>query len=80
MDERLFCSRCGKYLDAGGDKWLELDAWTGLFHDPTTDPVKPEDHSQGGFCFGKDCAAIILKNGGKLDRPMRVNPRGKGVM
>jgi hypothetical protein len=55
MIEKYFCERCGKKLNPKTMVWLELDNTTGRY----TDQPLPEDHvSQGGFTFGRDCAAV----------------------
>lgn len=58
-----YCERCGKLLD--NVIWLELDMETGKYHE---DGFVAEDKSQGCFPFGPDCAAAVLKAGGKLKR------------
>jgi hypothetical protein len=62
-----YCERCGEKLNPKTMVWLELNSRTGLYSDPDKSPV-PEEDSQGGFTFGKACAAAVLKNGGRLVR------------
>lgn len=59
------CERCHATLDPKKIIWLELDTTTGLYHDHVSDPVA-EDKSQRMFPFGPDCAASVIRNGGKL--------------
>ena len=68
-DEQLqdYCERCGEKLDPKTAVWLELSTHTGLFTDPEV-ALLPESESQGGFAFGKSCAAAVLKAGGQLTR------------
>src|SRR5262245_32063316 len=58
------CERCAKQLNADGTGtvWLELNSRTNRFEREGT--VPPED-SQGFFPFGADCAAVVIKNGGR---------------
>ena len=64
MSDTIRCERCGEKLNELTLVWLELNSLTGLYHDPEKNPV-PEEESQGGFTFGKACAAAVLKNGGR---------------
>jgi hypothetical protein len=73
--ERYQCERCGESLAPGKEVWLELNTYTGRYHDPDKDPV-PESESQGGFTFGPACAKAVLKNGGKNTR---IRGRWKGT-
>ena len=66
MDKPRYCERCGKALNERDEVWLELSWKTNLYVDPKVTSV-PEEESQGGFVFGKACAARVLKNGGKID-------------
>lgn len=61
------CERCGEEVHPDREVWLELSTSTGLFTDPKVQAL-PEDESQGGFCFGQDCATAVLKAGGELHR------------
>lgn len=51
-----FCERCGAKLAEEKIWWLELDQRTGTY----SLAAVPEEFSQGGFAFGKDCAAIMI--------------------
>ena len=51
-----FCERCHAKLAFESIWWLELDQRTGTY---SLEAV-PEEFSQGGFAFGKDCAKIML--------------------
>ena len=62
-DEALYCESCGEKLNPKRAVWLELSFKTNLWTDPEVAPW-PEEDSQGGFPFGKDCAKRILANGG----------------
>jgi hypothetical protein len=54
--EKLKCERCGKILDPRKAVWLELSNTDGRYYLEI-----PKGHiSQGGFCFGKDCAKIEM--------------------
>jgi hypothetical protein len=46
------CERCQEILKPGNEVWLELDQRTNTY----TDLEVPQEHSQGGFPFGADCA------------------------
>jgi len=50
-----FCERCGAELDPDKVQWLEFDRRTSTYGRGV-----PPEHSQGGFPFGKDCAAAAL--------------------
>jgi hypothetical protein len=58
-----YCERCGEKLNPKNLTYLELSTETGLFTDPDLVTL-PENESQGGFTFGKDCAKAVLANGG----------------
>lgn len=47
------CLRCARKLTHATTVWLELDLRT---HTYTNTRDVPEEHSQGGFEFGADCA------------------------
>lgn len=64
-DLDCLCERCGKPLDRSTAVMLELNCTTGLYSKAGS---VPEDESQGGFFFGPDCAAAVLKAGGKNRR------------
>lgn len=51
------CTRCGKDIIPGREVWLELDWYRGTYHKAGE---VPEEHSQGGFPFGADCAKVVL--------------------
>lgn len=51
-----YCSRCQLKLNPKRTVWLTLDQRTNTY----TDQHVPDEVSQGGFEFGKDCAAILL--------------------
>jgi hypothetical protein len=51
-----FCERCHAKLAFESIWWLELDQRNGTY---SLEAV-PEEFSQGGFAFGKDCARIML--------------------
>jgi hypothetical protein len=52
-DRDRSCKRCGKkHLCAF--VWLELDTYTGKYHEPGSLP--PDGLSQGLFAFGAQCA------------------------
>lgn len=51
-NERSKCQRCGESLHPKREVWLELDQRTNTY----TAGEVPEQHSQGGFAFGKACA------------------------
>jgi hypothetical protein len=61
------CQRCDEELHPDREVWLELD----VRHNTYTEGNVPEEHSQGLFAFGPDCAAAVLKNGGRLGRRRR---------
>ena len=65
MNDFGFCERCGAKL--AGDKiwWLEYDQRTGTY---SLEAV-PEEFSQGGFSFGKDCAKIMLTEHAAAQEP-----------
>ncbi len=51
------CERCGK-RHLSKFVWLELDSWTGKYHQPgTIQPLR----SQGLFPFGAQCARQALE-------------------
>lgn len=52
----IYCERCGAKLAKDKIVWLELDQRTNTY---TSEPV-PQEFSQGGFAFGKDCAKIMI--------------------
>jgi hypothetical protein len=52
------CQRCEVEIEPGREVWLELDQRTNTYTDEGT---VPEEHSQGGFPFGADCAARSLR-------------------
>ncbi len=56
MEEKIFCEHCGAELKPGSVVWLTFDQRNGRY----TDQPIPEEFSQGGFPFGKDCAKTIL--------------------
>jgi hypothetical protein len=56
------CQRCNEPLNPGREVWLELDQRTNRFVNPQITKV-PVEVSQGGFPFGKACAAAELKRG-----------------
>jgi hypothetical protein len=59
MATKQECTRCGKkHLSA--TVYLELDSRTGLYSEPGTVAA---DRNQGGFPFGRKCAAILLSQG-----------------
>lgn len=49
------CTRCGERLNPDRAVWLELDMRTAEYQLEGAPPL-PEEHSQGGFPFGPDCA------------------------
>ena len=52
--EQEYCNTCERELEPDRIVWLELDTYTGIYHDPES---FPEDGlSQGMFAFGADCA------------------------
>jgi len=51
-----FCERCKAKLKDDNIFWLELDQRTFTY----TNEAVPEEFSQGGFSFGKDCAQVML--------------------
>lgn len=53
-EEFLHCERCGRRLSDDDTVWLELDQRTNTY----TNKLVPQEHSQGSFAFGKDCAKI----------------------
>lgn len=57
MEHQYRCERCGERLAESRIAWLELNRATGRYHKPGE--VPPEE-SQGGFAFGKRCAAKQL--------------------
>ncbi len=54
---QLYCYNCGKPIKDGRIVWLELDGYHATWHRPGE---VPEEHSQGGFEFGADCAKRVL--------------------
>lgn len=52
-----FCTRCKKLLTKEF-VWLELDRRDNTYHDRQD---IPEEHSQGWFKFGKDCAKTLMR-------------------
>jgi hypothetical protein len=54
MKRILYCERCGAILNPKTAVMLE---YNGRIY---TDKPVPEEESQGGFWFGKDCAKIEL--------------------
>lgn len=55
------CERCGQNLDAVAFVWLELDKYTGRYHEPGQVAA---DASQGLFPFGAACASRVLQADG----------------
>lgn len=51
------CNSCGREIKPGREVWLELNTETGEY----TDQPVPEEHSQGAFVFGTDCAKKELR-------------------
>jgi hypothetical protein len=65
-EEKLKCQNCGKKLDPAKAVWLELSNRSGNYYFVTeSGPNLPEEESQGGFPFGKDCALNV----GRLYKP-----------
>lgn len=62
----LFCERCGKKLTEKTAVWLELNCATGRYAEWGATDWSGGPDSQGGFAFGKDCAEIVLREGGNL--------------
>lgn len=66
-ESRNTCERCGEEVHPDREVWLELSQETGLFSDPRVVTL-PENESQGGFCFGADCAKTVLGARGEMRR------------
>ena len=64
MNSDVYCERCGEKLDPNRAVWLDLSNLTGLYR---AEPW-PESESQGGFSFGKGCAATVLANDGRCKK------------
>jgi hypothetical protein len=56
--EKERCTNCDKILNLKRAIMLECDFRTGEYYLPGD---VPEEFSQGGFWFGKDCAERLLK-------------------
>jgi hypothetical protein len=54
-DPYLECQRCKQPITAETRVWLELDVRTGKYR-PAGSTSLPDEHSQGEFPFGPDCA------------------------
>lgn len=66
------CERCGERLRHNTVVWLTLNSRTGLYHAHEADV--PDSENQGGFPFGKTCAAAVLANGGRNEQIRRGKP------
>lgn len=58
------CERCGRNLRPEQEALLIRNWKTNTYH--VSDDEVPAD--EGGFVFGKDCAAAVLKNAGIMRR------------
>lgn len=56
-EPRKRCERCSEFLHPDREVWLEYDRRTCTY----TDQGIPEQHSQGGFPFGRACARQALR-------------------
>jgi hypothetical protein len=63
MTKEDHCTCCGRVLNPGRIKWLELNCRTGEWTDPEVAPW-PEADSQGCFPFGIACAKRRLTRDG----------------
>lgn len=54
LDVAKFCTKCDAPLNPKKTVWLELDQRNWTYHDFLGGV--PEEHSQGWFPFGSDCA------------------------
>lgn len=57
------CTRCDRKLRPDQEVWLVRNWSTNLYHATEAEVLASEN--QGGFVFGQDCAAAVMKNGGE---------------